>query len=61
MRVGYALDGETGDSLLLYINHRESQRANVRFALLDRANGRFPIAISKRKIYPGEELFAQYE
>jgi SET domain-containing protein len=59
---GYAIDGDTGDSLLVYINHSRSEReSNVRFALLERPDGRVPIAICKRRIKPGEELLARYE
>ena len=55
---GWAIDGDSGDSLLLYMNH--GNQPNVRFAVLERPQGRFPVGVTLRPVKAGEELLVLY-
>ena len=56
---GYTIDGNAGDSQLVYINHKVED-TNVTFSYVERPNGRWPIARSTQNINIGDELYACY-
>ncbi|KAM0714730.1 hypothetical protein Q7P37_009747 [Cladosporium fusiforme] len=58
---GYAIEGAKSRSNLKYINCASSpENANVQFFLIERKEGRVPLAKTKRPIHPAEELVAVY-
>jgi SET domain-containing protein len=56
--VDSAIDGSTGNSPLIYLNH--SDTPNIEFQVDQAGNRKVPYAKATRDIYAGEELFVNY-